>query len=374
MPLPVQTFNSYLQNMIATLVNNTPNVTNLRPGSVAYALLQAVTGNSITLQQLIAHVYNIARLATSTDIDVDSYVADYGLARDAATFSSVHVQVTRLIIGVDVFIPVGAVVQTLSGIQFIVVADPTNINYQISQNAYLCTSSFATVDVTTVAAIAGTSGNVAAHTIVQIVSGVFGFNSVDNSAPGTGGSNQETDAALKARFTLYIQSLGKGTIAAIDAAIEGVQAGLTFTNNDQLYFTGLDWPGGFTIVVDDGTGAIPTPTLDAISAAIAPVKADGIGYAVLAPVNTPINVTATVVHHVGSNPVTVQAAVVAAITNYINTPGVGVNVVYAALATVIAGVPNVDSTTLLQVNGGVIDIPIDFKHLARANTITVTVI
>lgn len=373
MPLPVLTFNTYLQNMIATLVNNTPAVTNLRPGSVAFALLQAVSGSATTLQQLITHVYNICRLATSTGADVDSFVGDFGLVRDPATFATVHVQISRIVTGQAVFIPVGAIVQTLAGVQFALIADPTNANYIPAQNAYFCDTLASSVDCTAQALVAGSSGNVLANTIVQIVSGVFGFNSVTNASAATGGAAQESDAALKARFATYIQSLGKATINAINAAIEAVQAGLTFTNNDQLHLDGSGYPGGFTIVVDDGSGAIPSGTLSAITTAVAAVKAEGIGFSVHAPTNVTINVSVSIHVHTGASPPVVNAAVQAAVVAYVNGLGVGHNVSYAGVGTVIAAVPNVDAMTSLLVNGGSSDIVIAFNQLARTATGNVTV-
>jgi uncharacterized phage protein gp47/JayE len=359
--------------MVTTLVNNTPAITNLRPGSIAYALLQAVTGNAIALQQSITHVYNVTRLATSSGSDVDSFVADYGLLRLPAVTAVGTVTFARVLTGVQVVIPVGAVVQTLSGIQFGVIADTTNPNYNATLNGYVMAADSASVNATVAALVAGSASNVLANTVIQLVSGVTGVNSVNNALDITNGDDAESDSALKARFQQYIASLGKATHDSIAASISSIQAGLTFALADQLHNDGSSWPGGFDVVVDDGSGAIGATLLSEVSLAVSSVKALGVAYSVFAPTNVAITVSVAIHVSTGYSPSVVIAAVQAALTSYINTLGVGVNVGYANVGSVVQNVAGVAAYTSLTVNGGTSDVAISYTHLARMNgTPTVT--
>ena len=57
-------------------------LTNLSPGSVTLALLEASSSIALWLQALVVQVWQGTRLATSTGTDVDSFLADFTLTRE----------------------------------------------------------------------------------------------------------------------------------------------------------------------------------------------------------------------------------------------------------------------------------------------------
>jgi hypothetical protein len=381
MPLPTRTWNQILTDIVTALTNpssGTTKVSNLRTGSIALAVSQALTSVCVGVYQAIVHLYNVTRLATSTGPDVVSFINDFGLSQLPAVAGSTGETLTRNVAGPQILIPPGGILQTLiGGIQFAIIADAGQPAWNASLGAYVMGASVGSITVTVQAILPpgsplGAFTNVAANTITQIVSGIVGIDSVTNPAAVTNGQDAESDNAMRTRFVNFISSLSKATSAAIAAAIAGVQAGLTWQLGDALLFGGGTWPGGFTVVVDDGSGAIPSPTLAAVTAAVALVKALGIGFAVFAPTNVVCGVTVTVVAAGGYTHSQAVTAATTAITNFINGRGVGVPVSYTGLAGVISALPQVASQTLLLVNGGTIDIPIAWNQLARAGTITVS--
>src|SRR4029077_10645058 len=221
--------------------------------------------------------------------------------------------------------------------------DVTQPAYNSSLNAYVMTSIQTSISATVQALVPGAAGNVLAGTITQLVSGIVGVDSVTNPSNVSNGQNAESDNALKLRFSQYISSLSKGTAIAVGAAVAGVQSGLTYQLGDELTPLGASLPGGFTVVVDDGSGAIPGSVLTAVTNAVALVKALGMAFYVVAPVNVTCNIVAVVTPATGFTLAAVEAAVTTAVTNYINHLGVGVTLNYTSLQAVIAAVPGVQT-------------------------------
>lgn len=372
-PLATKTWQQIVTGIVTSLTNpvlGTAKVSNTRSGSIALAAAQSIASAIVAVYQAIRHVYGVARLATSSGTDVDSFVNDYGLTRLPATFATTGVDLHRNVNGAQLLVPPGGIIQTPVGnIQFQIIADATQGAWNASLGAYVMAAGANDITVTVQALVAGAAANVGANTITQLVSGVIGIDSVTNPSAVTSGANGETDSALRVRFTNFISSLSKATKAAIGAAIAGVQAGLTYQLGDDLMFSGAAWPGAFTAVVDDGSGAIPSGTLNAVSTAIAGVKALGIAYATVAPTNVSIGVTVNIVPAGGYTLSAADAAAVTAITNYINTRGVGALVSYSGMGAVIAALPSTASYNTLKVNGGTVDIPIAWNQLARAGSI-----
>lgn len=373
MPLTTKTWSQITTSIVTALTSpvfGTAKISNTRSGSIALAVAQSLASAIVAVYQAIRHVYAVTRLATSSGADVDSFVNDYGLSRLPATFGSTGEDLHRNVNGVQLLVPPGGIMQTqVGGIQFQIIADATQAAWSPSLGAYVMGPSANDITVTVQALVAGSAGNVAANTITQIVSGIVGIDSVTNPSPVANGANAETDSALRVRFVNFISSLSKATKAAISAAISGVQSGLTFQLGDALMFSGATWPGAFTVVVDDGSGAIPMGTLNAVSAAVAAVKALGDVFAVFAPTNVTINVTVNIVPAGGFTLAQADTAAQNAIIAYINARGVGVLVSYSGMGAVIAALPSTSSYNNLKINTGTSDIAIAWNQLARAGSV-----
>jgi len=371
MPLNTQTFNQVITSLVNAIAANTPKATNFTPGSLVYAITQAMGGNTMMLQYLVSYVYNVTRLTSSTGADVDSFLADFGLARLGSTPATVQESITRNSTSGTLNIAPGGVIQTLSNTQFTCVADTSNPYWNAGAGVYTFPSTVATIQVTMSANVPGTAGNVQVGTLTQIVSGFSGVSSVTNAAAASGGTDQETDSAAKARFLLYIASLGKGSLGAIEYAVSSVQTGLTYQILDRENPDFSSAPASFSAIVDDGSGAISSGLLNEISTAVNLYRAAGIQYQVVAPTNVPIAVVTTVVPSSGYSHATVAASVTANLTAYINGLGTGVSVNYADLENVIQKTTGVYSYSGTTLNGSAASVTIALNQLPRTGTITV---
>src|SRR5208282_2302570 len=105
-----------------------------------------------------------------------------------------------------------------------------------------------------------------------------------------GGTNGETDAALKSRFVLFFLGLSKGNIYGVESALAALNVGITYQIVDGYAYGGAAQPGFFYAVVDDGSGSPPTAFLNAATNAIQAVKPLGVQFAVFAPTIVSVNV------------------------------------------------------------------------------------
>ncbi len=77
-------------------------------------------------------------------------------------------------------------------------------------------------DVSVIAQVAGTSGNVEANSITVLKTTISNISSITNQASITDGRDEETDLERKARFSLYITSLARATKGALEYAARTV--------------------------------------------------------------------------------------------------------------------------------------------------------
>jgi uncharacterized phage protein gp47/JayE len=372
MPLELSTFNDLVliaQNALASAAPN--KITNLRSGSVAYALIQAAAGNTLAQEQLIAHIYATERLATSTGADVDSFVNDFGLTRLPAIPTTGSLTLTRTS-GTSVLgVPLGSLVATnVTGIQFQIIADINQSAYNPITQQYQFGVGVTSITVTVQCTTPGSLGNIAANTLTVIVSGITGVTQINNAQQFVDGADAETDSALKVRFIAYIGSLATANIASIENAIISVQPNITYQLIEYLHFDGSAFVAGFTVVADDGTGLGNPPFLAAVQAAVEKVRAAGSQFEVHAPTNVTINVSCTVAVIAGTAPAVAQLNAQNAITAYIRSLGVGVNVSYSAIQNAATNAAGVFSITDLLVNGGETDVTILDTELAVTGTVT----
>jgi uncharacterized phage protein gp47/JayE len=255
MLLPVQSLATLMQQMAAAVQGAATQLIDLSVGAVLRALLEATASVALWLQWLIVQVLSATRAATSVGPDLDTWMADFSLTRLPGGTAAGTVTFSRYTIGLAATISVGCTIMTQDGLtQFAVVADPTSSAWN-GNNGYTLAASLASVDVPIQAAIAGSGGNVQALTITVLTSPIPGVDLVTNAEPTTGGSDPETDAALRARFTLYINSRSLATSGAILFAVASLQPGMRYALLENQTLAGVAQPGYFCVIVDDGSGS-----------------------------------------------------------------------------------------------------------------------
>jgi uncharacterized phage protein gp47/JayE len=370
----LQTWSQLVATQAAAIQKFATTLVNFTTGSVLRALTEAVADVCLFIQTQIMQVLAQTRASTSSGSDLDTWAADYGFLRLAATDATGQVTFSRYSPTAQAIVPVGAQVQSADGTQqFTVLADTTNTAYSatvIAGGGFIIAANVSSVTVTVQAQNAGAQGNVLAGVITQILQAISGVDTVTNGAAFTNGLDAESDIAMRARFILYITSLSKATKNAVAAAILSVQQGLTYTLTEDLTYTGSAAPGTFYVVVDNGTGAPGSAIVNLVYAAIDAVRAVGISFAVYQPVVITANWSLTIT--VGSAYVkaTYQPIVQSAINLYINSLTLGQSLPYTKLEQIAyeAAPGIITNVTAVGLNSGTSDLTATNQQVIKAGT------
>lgn len=341
-------------------------------GSVLLAICQAVAGISLWLQGMILQLLTLTRAATSIGTDLDSWAADYGFLRLGGAAATGSVTFSRFSnVGQALVLP-GTVVQTGDGSQpFTVTIDTTNSYWNVPKNAYVMANGVSSIAIPVQAQNVGTQGNVLANTITSIAQSLPGVDTVNNASAFINGIDTESDKDFRSRFVLYLNSLSKGTLAAIKSAIKGIQQGLTCTITENADYNATVDNGFFYAVIDDGSGTPSADLLNKATVAVDLVRGATIRYGVFAPIITTVNVSMSI--HVSSayNQSAVVGAVGTAITNALNAMTLQTSLFYTSVAGIAYSVPGVLNVTTVLVNSATSDIVVDQKHVIKAGSVTV---
>jgi Baseplate J-like protein len=382
MALSLQGFSTLVQNMASAVQSSCASLLNFNTGSVVRAIQEANASVALWLQWLILQVLSLTRLATSNGTDVDSWVADFSLTRLPAVAASGPVTFSRYQTTIATLIPVGANVKTSDGTRiFTVIADATNPAWNGSTGFTLPSGTASLVctvlDITTGAngALAiGMAGNVQAGTINLLASSISGVDTVTNAAPFVNGIDAESDANLRARFSNYIQTRSRATLAAIGVAIGAVQQGLNWTIQENVNSAGVYTPGWFVVTVDDGSGAPPASLISAVSLAISAYRPIGSVWAVQAPSVITATITMTITTDPAGNKPGLLLPVENAILAYVDALPDGAILPYSRLAMIAYVLDRtITDVTAVLLNGGTADIVPTAGQVVKATAASVTI-
>ena len=370
--LNLQTFFQILEQQAAAMASSTTLVNDFSVGSFTRALLEATSSIALWNQANTVQVLAAERLATSVGEDVDSYVADFDLFRLQAVDATGSVTFSRYSANGSALLAPGAQVVTLDGSQsYTVTVDTTNPAWNAAQGAYLIANGVSSLTVPVVAVNAGTQGNVLAATI-GLIQSATPFDTVTNALPLTNGIDEETDAALKARFAVYVNTRSLATDAAIQYAATSIQPGLTCYVAENINTAGVFTPGNFVVTVDDGSGEPPASLIAAVSAAVNATRAATINYAVQPPTVISAIIELTITVGTGYTKSVLQPLVETAIINFISLLPVGVTFPYSMIANIAYNTsPGITNVTAISLNGATADIGGGQTQVVRVGSVTV---
>jgi uncharacterized phage protein gp47/JayE len=351
MLLPIQSLASLMQQMAAAVQGSAAQLIDLTVGAVLRALLEAAASVALWLQWLIVQVLSATRAATSVGADLDTWMADFSLTRLPGGSALGTVTFSRYTIGLAGTIPVGCTIMTQDGTtQFVVVADPA-LGAWNGSNGYTLPASLASIDVPVQAAVAGAGGNVQAMTITVLTSPIPGVDLVTNAQPTTGGSDPESDAALRARFTLYINSRSLATSGAVLFAVASLQPGMRYALLENQTLAGVFQPGNFCVILDDGSGSPPLTLLASAQSAVDAVRPIGSTYIVVGPTIVLASVALTIETTTPATHLAVAQAVQLAITAWIASLPIGGTLAISRLDAIAHETdPSVVSVTTTSIN------------------------
>jgi len=369
--LSLLNFSQLMSNMAAAVQGSSSALINLAVGSVLRALLEAYASTAMWMQWLIWLVLQQTRAATSTGTALDSWMADYGVTRLAGSYAVGTVTVARFTSTSSALVPVGAVFLTSDGTQsFAVTTNASNSFWNGSGYTIPAGTSSASLPVQAVTI--GTGGNVAANTVTLLGQAISGIDTVNNPAPMMGGSGSETDAALRTRFQLYINTRSLATLQAIQYAVSSVSGVVGYSVIQNYDANGTYDPGSFYVVVDDGTGN-PSSTLIAnVLTAVSNTAGCGIRYSVTGPTIVYVTVSMALTVTSGASLSGLDASVNSALVSYIDSLSIGATMAYSKLASIAYGVsPNITNVSSVLLNGGTSDVTPGATQVIKASTVTV---
>ena len=319
MALQLQDFPTMVKTQSEAVSTSCMQLIDMTVGSVVRALLEANASIGLWIQWLIVQVLSATRASTSVGGDLDSWVADFGMTRFEAVRAAGSVTFSRITVGLATTILPGVLVRTGIGATnqvFAVVEDIANPAWTGLGYALAATDSSVTVKVA--AQVAGSAGNVVASSLTILGSAIPGVDAATNQLAMSGGTDAETDLALRTRFAGFLDSRNRATSQAVGFAISSIRQGVSYTIADRTDPSGATRPGFFTITVDDGTGAPTNQFISQVANAVDLVRPIGSTFSVRPPLVIPTSVQLTII---GSN--TATASVQAAIIAYISAMPLG---------------------------------------------------
>lgn len=233
------------------------------------------------------------------------------------------------------------------------------------------------------AVVPGTDGNVGAGAVINLDSPNASVASVTNPNPMLGGTEVETDDALRDRILFEFQGQGAGN------ANDYKRWALSRPGVGRVDVI-ANWNGADTVQV-----VLMTPTGDPVSSAVVtdvqnyldPVAGQGKGQApvgaevtVTTPTTLNVIIAATVQHKSGysldgsGGTIATSASITAAIRDYINALAVGEDVIYDHVKAQVYRVEGVYKVTVLSVNSGTADIVVTTgpPQVATLSTVSLT--
>jgi uncharacterized phage protein gp47/JayE len=324
MILPIRSFTTIVRDMSATITASAGKLIDISVGSVLRALIEANAAIVLWVQWLTLLTLQTTRAATSIGPDLDSWMADFSLARLPAIAATGVATFSRFSGTAVAFVPIGTTVKTQDGaISFAVLADPSNLAWQGSLNAYCLATGVMAIDLPITAVVAGLSGNVLSDTITLVASAVPGIDFINNQNATTGGMDPESDAAFRSRFASFFAARSRATIDAIGYAISLVNPELNYVILENVDATGNTRPGNILIIVNDGSGAVADLLFNSLSIAIAAVRPVGTSFSIQPPQITEVQVSLSLECPSEVSVSTIQSLLQSAIESYINSRTIG---------------------------------------------------
>lgn len=195
------------------------------------------------------------------------------------------------------------------------------------------------------AAVAGPAGNVDAGAIRGLQDTPFDPSmTCTNGAVAAGGTNAQTEAEALSDVALYLASLSKGTLGAIEAAARNVPG------IGKAVATEVDLPGPdgtviaylTTLAITDPFGGANQALADAVAVALNEARSCGVPVKVLPAETSWILVSVTYSYPAGSDLAATDARVKSAIANSINVLRPGETYDPGATAALVRSIPGVN--------------------------------
>jgi len=353
--IAVKKYKDLLDDMITWVVANQDKLTDFNEGSMIRTILECIA-------LLGEQVYIKARIGFEDGlIDVPFYA--FNFEKDISQKAAGEVIFSRTGTSGTVDIPIGMLVATADGLQF-----------QTTEAAQITDGNNDSSATNIQAMEAGSLYNVAASTIVIIVSPLSGVDSVDNASATSGGLDEESDTAFLERFQQFIEGLGQANEAGLIAGAKSVD-GVRSASVVEHFPPSASYNA--SVYIDDGAGNAPQALLDSVEAVLigegttaAPgYKGAGINIQVLAPTKVTITVTVEVDDDGTVSREALEYQIENAIAGYINNLLIGDDCIRNKIIEAIIAVTGVADLTLTVPASNTV---VSGTQIARVGAITIT--
>lgn len=346
------------KDILNRMLNNVPSDVDISEGSFIYDSLapasEELAQSKMQLDEILKRVF--ARYASENGYadELEQRCNEFGIYRKDGTKSTAQVTFT----GTDnIVIPVGTIVQTIGGLQYVTLFEATTVS--------------GSADINVEATDIGNKYNIPSDTITELTMQIVGITGVNNSNPTVGGTEMETDADLYARLILKVQNpTSSGNVANYimwALAVEGVSQVKVIPT----------WAGAGTvkvILLDSNKRAPAQSIIDSVIAYIEENRPIGATVTVMGAVEVPININATLTLAVSSTVEDAKLLIEMQLAEYFKTLAfIDPIVRYTQIANVILDTANVLDYSNFTVNGGSANIQIDSGSVAILGSVVVTV-
>lgn len=201
---------------------------NLSPWLPLGILIRLFCYFNAKMYEVAEKTYNSSFVVKAEGVQLDYLTPNYNTSRNVAE----HAYVTLKFTGTENHvIPEQTGFQTNTGIVFELIEEVTIDSSRIGVGVAICT-------------VAGIEGNVLASTIVNQIELDSGVETVTNEVAATGGTDRESDNALKERLTSTTGGKGTATVDAIQAAVANATRvrGVKVRENKTLEIVNGDLP------------------------------------------------------------------------------------------------------------------------------------
>ena len=256
----IRRYEQILAQMISKVVARTKLSDVADSGTVKNVLAAAARADDEQYYQM-SLLRQVFSLDDATGTDLDERVAEIQpsvIRRNGSTKSAGNVVFYRSGVLGTVTIGAGAQIKTADNI----IMQTTAASSLAPGNPPLILGHVAGQDSGLVPAVAlkgGIAGNVAADTLTRFGAKPPGVDGVTNPAKFTGGNNQESDDALRARAKRFVNSLSRGTPYALESAVlDVVDPSTGAIIKTAKAVEDIINRGYTTLYIDDGTGSAET--------------------------------------------------------------------------------------------------------------------
>ena len=343
MAFQIKDFTSIVASMINWAKSTQTKVTDFNVGSVVRTLIEAP---AIEIDELYQQMF----IGLKEAIPVATYNS-FNFAALPAIAASGLVRVTIASSASATVIPAGTVFSYENGA----------VSYTSSQDVTIAAGN-TYADVLVIATQAGVVGNITASTAFTVQPTVNGFVSATNLSPFINGAYAETEDARKIRFGAYVQSLNRGTVAALMYGLKttaltdasgNLKERVVAASVVEPWLTDSNQPISLVnCYVHNGVGSTSSALVtqakavvygyyDSNGNAVPGWKAAGVHVEVYAATEQTVNVTATLTADAGYDKPTLVSQATQAIFAYIQGLDIGATAIKSEIIALVMNIPGV---------------------------------